>query len=1590
MARKVNKRFLIILTCVVMGGTLAAMVLVLVLRGGSPDQYIAQGDRLVANARQAEPASAAELLRQAKEAYVKALRRDGSRTDIMLKLADALEQRSRYDLEEVNQDIRLWERILELEPKHREALSKLLDAYIDLIEIAPSQDSYSRVREKAIGLVRADPENLRAKAYEHIGLIGAWNEGKAVPEDQIRAAVAALSELLKQKPDEPGIPYFMYRATLRLAQSRGENLTGATIKEQREKALAGFEEALKLRPNNPGVAYRYAAVRLNLLGAERDEQARAKELDAIRRMLEQAAADLKPDNRDLAEVRMTIADVAARQGKIQDAEKVLTDLLRDRPYDMRARLLLARFYRQQRTPEKAAKAIELLAQPQGDDPTLIGLRARLRRDYEYKRVLDLTQLRLDVYGTTPQKDRPALRQAIDEGYAQVASYVASDEPDLLKLRGQILCLDDDRKSLILAVQALQKALDKLEQKNRTDYELAFLLARLYRDRSIHQTGQARLLLEKLVERFPTAKPARMELARLLLEEQYFEKATPHVLALAKEYAQDPNVLRLRVMLSLGSGKADEAGQIVDALPTETDEQRMVKAQALVALGRAEAALAMLEPMAKAELSEPKSAFAASRLVAFLHLNAKRKTEALTVIEQVLKVVPNDRTWRIFDLIARDRATPEEIEQVTAEVGNEAMERPGSVALRKYDELLRQRKAEEALAVLQDAEKQTNGAGMVLQALFNHALRFTREGTPGMDLALADLYVQKLEKADWDRVGGRTYRTLLNLARHDGEAALRTALELTRMQDFAENWVLLGKAQQLTGQMEPAIASFNKALEKQLDNTDALIGLVQSHLVLGQVPLARRYVAEGIRSTSGPIRASFQELEKQIEEEVGDPAKVMATREQDVKEEDSLRTRGALCANYLRVASKLRSKNQADEAQKYLDKALAVMGEAVAKWPDELEAYALLARVQHRAGKSAEAEKVLQQLAGREKWKEKPEPLLLLANFYRLLGPEWLLKADQAFAGALEKARQMDVSQNTKTSLLVRRQQAAFYLGTSQLEKAIGVLSELLKETKDPELRRQLIEVQVDAGKHQEAEAALRSALAEQPDDPRLLSLLAFVKLKRGDVKGASEQIELALKADAQFATARYYRGLIRLNTGDRAGALADLQAAADASPGHVEVRVALADALRQNRQSEEAAQQLEVALRRAPSRGDIRSKLVEFYFAEKRWAPAERLLQEATAHPELAQDPKWWKLTAQMWLNRQNLQAAADAVREARKLAPEDPESLYLGLGILQVTGQADKVLAEIEPMLARAPGSAPWWLLAARARALKSKGNTKEAEDAFDRAMTAAEGQQTITMPADKNKEEVLVQTMITAMGVPWTANRLSARRDARWGILHVQIYMASQDWKNTAAAADALLAGELQAAGVPVRLQALETAGMAYAVAASVVPGAAEKAERAYIQYLAELERHQGEVSLQLGALNNLASLFAEHPTNPDPAKALNYSKRAHEIMLKAGIYHHGLVDTHAWVLILSGRVDEGMTLLADQVSRGGALPEAFYHLGEAHLRKGRLDEAQTNFSLALATITENRDKGRPVDPALEPKVQESIKKLKQAREAAPGRKP
>lgn len=1514
MTRRVNTRFLAILTTIILGGGLAAFVVQKLVIRERPQRFVDAGKIYLQEGRFQE---AAENFRQA-------VALDSSDPELRVLYGDVLHALSRDDIQLLGKARAAWSNALEIQPDYLPALQRLLDSYWQESQLSPRVEAFDRVRETAARIIAAEPDNIRAQSLMHMAVLQAWFHNVLNDPDRVRESIGALTALMEKDPGNADLPLYIAQARIFQGQQYQRENNQPQASEEFAQAAAIFDKALAAKPDDSMLQYRAAQIFGGLSVMEQQKEIAGTYAARAGELIQTAQAGVKPQDAGYLDIQTHAANLAIRQGKLDRAEEIYRDVYAKRPADPLARLALAKFLAMH--PKSRDEAIRLLSMRISPGDAMAGPSAGLLlRDAETQTLVLLAKLHLDAFETSKDEtERQELMRLAEEKIAQILQK-SGEGVEFLKLQGRVHLL---RNQAVDAVQMLNRA--RVLQQSKPDDETNFLLARAYAVGQ--QTGQAKSLLMEIVQRHETYLPARLLLARLLAEDNStLEQARHQIDYLEAMLPDHPDVIKLRIKTA-DPGQPETIKRYYAKLPEGNRAEMLDKAEAAAHQNDLDDAVRLLSSIRSADPGDPE----ATRILAQIYVSTDRKDQARRIVEEAIKANPEHKGLRYVQEQLAD-ASAEKLIEMQKQFAQQIAD-PMTRELKLFELAKNQGKSDEALLHLQAAEKIKPQDPQIMDLLFQVYLSRKEWGS-------AEKYLEPLAKSGRDDAGGLLYRVRFNLAKGDFGNAIVLARELTqKLPEFARSWLSLGQALQAAGQFEEAVTNYEMALQKQSENIDALKGIIGSYYALNDSANAGRYIDRARQIF--PNDAAFGEMRISHELKFGQPENAIPARQQAVQANPDLAANWVALGNaYLRAAQVKAKDNNAQVTRDYLDQAKQTFSQARMKWPDERLFYAYLADVALMNQDAAGGEKILKQLADREAWKDKPEPALMLADFYGRVGK--LDEAEALLRDALAKSGGAVAVQQTLARLLAQR---------GKHDDALKVLE---TNGDNAEIQRQRVDLLVQSGKLDQAEQAALAALQNNPADASPFhNMLALIYLNQGKHEQALGHVNGVLDGNPDDLIGLYYRGLIRLRQAKPRldEAMRDLSLVRDRNPSFIEPRIQLAEAYRRTNNPEGEIQELQAVLAMMPQNKIVRLRLLELYSATQppRWNEAERLLGEAQSVAGQQPDPDWLYAESLMWLARRDFNKAMQKNEEARKLAPDNQLFTRSYLDILLQSKDYAALLAATDKIAV--DNNAPWWVHHMRARAKRAQNDLAGALRDFQGALSAAAGEQ---------NEQVglsILQSVVNEIGVDQALGLISGDGgiDARWRVPAIYLYHAKRDYPAAIKIVEQLLADYDQLTPADQET-ALRAAGMVYLTA---VPAHPEKAYQAYLRLLEKMPD-------DLMALNNIACLLAETINPPRPQEGLIYSKRAYELMQRRGTIEPQILDTHGWVLVLCGRVDDGIDLLRKVVEQN-PFPAARYHLAEGYLKKSFPLEAKEQLVMAQEMMAAAEQKNQPVDLELKAKLQ------------------
>ncbi len=1664
MARKVNKRFLVILTLIVMGGMVGAVGIFWWANRGDVQTHFARAKYYVEAAKQ-DPTK----YQDARDAFQRALRIQPNNVEVLVAFGDMLHDMVRYDREQVNKDVQYWEAALVVDPGHAGALRRLMTEHKERAELSRGVNArqiYQKLGEYAKTLVGLEPDDPFAVACQHGAVIGQWLNGATVAEVDVNKATTALvvmaeAAMSKKAPDEPMAR--LYAARAMLEQARRLSDRPESIDKLYAQAQAMYADVPE--PNrNPRLVLDRVRILQDLANAiarrqpppgreerqYREEAFKKREemLKVIDSLIAIAVETASPEQEEYAEAHNYQIGLMQSRGRSDEVPDVLQAALEVRPFDIGLRLALVRSMRemaQRRFAEERILNVEdaraelrdecgrmrlILEEPVKLDSALKGYRAFLTiQNGHFGRMIESIELKFLECTASP--NNLALREEVESDVQQLVANVANrEDPRWLWLEGRVKLLDSTNpRARREAVQLWQKAVDEMFARQQFDPGQVMELARLYASKGINQPGQAIAVLERLIE-VQRAPQNISLLVRLLTAERRLAEADRYIRSLEAGGNGNVGAIELRIDWLRASGREKEIQPLVQALPEKTTVEKLVKANAFIVAREWQSAADLLAPLAEAEIASKEGQYAACRLLMFSYEAQAKMQKAVELAQRLVQADPkNADVQRLHASLTRQgpdtrpagedgnrqqEAFGQYAEHVkrAAEWESKAKEEPD-----KRDQHLKEARAErdQAADVLLTLEKtevadqlakgvrNPLAGGPVLNALFEHYYgQWQSRGFPAVDandparvnpdpdLRLVRGYAEKLELANWDSCRGQSYWARVHLGQgthesssgnHDAaqrhyESARIAAEEAVRQTgEFASSWVLLGQAQRATGQYDEAIRSFTKARERQSNNAYAIEGIIGCCLRLrdsDKLLLARRTVdeAERLFGQADWVLASKMD----VEEASGNVAKVTGLREEFAKRGTSgAQSHLALASNYAKLHDTLLLEGKTVEAREIRRKMIASLETGIKKYPDSLDIVRQLAHVYWQQGDRDKATEVLKELAETDAWKARHEVAYLLAEYAVMQGD--YEGAEGHFRIALQHAL-------PDAAVAIRLRIAQLCFVQKRAPEGIAILTDVASKTENPRAVLGAVEVLMGYGRREEADTVVQAALRRYPGNVQLLIAASRLRLMNEDVRGSDQLIAQAIEADKGNPETIYWRGQIRLASGKINEAMADFRTTRDRSPINARFRAALAETYHLLGRTDDAIREMESAIQLSNADENTWGMLVDLLFADRRWLILERILRDARENVMLRGRRSWWADESRMWVMRNDMPKALFAAQKAVETSQTE-ENVLLLMNTLLLDKQFDLVLENTDRLMSKGKSPFPYWVYAVRAQAYHGKGNAADAFKEIKLAMDNAF--------EDATAASSVCRVFQNTLGVGALIAELEPRAGIpQWQLQLTNAYIAAQRWDKAVANTDDLVEKQLRKFAEPMQVQLLSVAAEAYTLAAATIPSALPKAQAAYTKFLELAPKNRIPVKQQIVALNNLACLLADHPTTPDPAAALIYSKRAYEMMQRADFVLPDIMDTHGWVLVLTGRQDmtnlaAGIALLRETVATPRAPVDAYYHLGMGYLLQKDFDRAATELARAQSAYMEKEAKGQILDASLKKKIDGALVNARQKQPVA-----
>lgn len=698
----------------------------------------------------------------------------------------------------------------------------------------------------------------------------------------------------------------------------------------------------------------------------------------------------------------------------------------------------------------------------------------------------------------------------------------------------------------------------------------------------------------------------------------------------------------------------------------------------------------------------------------------------------------------------------------------------------------------------------------------------------------------------------------------------------------------------------AILDFQNAVRLAPTNPEPYYRLGLTHLETGNLRAGVSYLMKATELDPKHVGAQLK------------LAQLMATsRRTEILEEAARRAQAALAVAPEDAAvvntvalTELRLGN-AEDARRRLHQLLE-------KFPGELNASVLLAKIKLRENDLAGAESVLKEAVARAP--RAPEPLLALTDLYvvtdrpdlaerQLLqalnaapdhGPALLRLGElQLRSGRLAQAAETFKRLSALPDKAYRPAYALFLFHQGKTAEAVGELERLYRlDPSDRDVRSRLVAGYLLANRMPEAEKVLSEAIARNPRDVQALLQRGAIWVRSGKLAEAEQDLIRVLRLEPDSAEAHYHLAFVRRANGETAAAKQELSEAVRLNPLLLPARLELAATLLRENSAKAAGDLLDAAP--APHKNELNWIVARnwAFIAQRDFSSAREGVRRGLA---LARTSELLTQDGNLRLQAKDLAGARASLEEALRLNPENLAALELLALSFTTQGQPAAALARLRKHASEHPDSLPVqtylgdWLI--------RLGQSEEARAVFSSALAA-------------NPKAVLPALRLAQL------DGSQGKADSARKILN------------------SLLEADSRRHEAHFLLGALETQAGNY---------------KAAIAHYRKVVEAQPQNAL---ALNNLAYLLVEHANQPD--EGLQLAQRAKELAPKLA----AVDDTIGWAYYRKGLYGTAIQYLerAALGSEGTALRK--YHLAAAYWRAGQRAKARALF-----------EEVRALDPKLVP---------------------
>lgn len=1399
-----------------------------------------------------------------------------------------------------------WAEIVRLDPTNQQAAQNLLEIDYELARAGGQGiENWNQLEKQATDLLQFAPNNALAHRYRGIAMVNRLQRLTFSQEeaDRAREHLRVAIEADADKADAVVYLALLDQLEARAALDRRDAERAAALRADSVERLDAYiaEHPTSITPRVRRIAF----LRANAAHQE-DREAYAGQIEEELETILHLATTKKPTAEEAREAVALVAqfrrepveqpDGSTVARGLLEAETILRRRVAAEPDDNAAWLALGGVLRQQQRYDAALQALEQGARMWPIAPTVESLMAQQHRMGSVSAIVD-TRL-IQAQQATNAAQRRAALEAAEQAIARLEQ-LAPGATAAIQLHHGHLALARNRQAK--AIKHLQEA-NRLF--NRRNPQTLRLLARAHEESG--NVGAAANAIEQLRKLAGNDLQVAYQLARLRLRENQLEEAASLIESLRNRAPDSPQIAVLHSGLIVAQAREDDEQSRREAIDRavalleplrDTNDKSLVQqlARFYQVRGELEKARSLLEDYQQAN---PGDREVAQQLVG-LDRALGDTDAAVARLEAIRDPQASDAENMSLDMMissiqgASNEQRLAQVEQVIRSNEDPVRRQLGLWQLYRMraqisdDPQARAGFEQQAEQALTEARRLDPDNPQLLEMQFERALA-------DRDFATAQKIVNRAAQLNdgegLDYAGGAFWQGRLELARNNYQQAIRTLQAgLREMPDNPQALTWLATARWADGNADEAERNLRQALDIRPDYLPAWLTL---HRIYAGRELHDQALT-ALEQARRHARGRSEGIERRYLDYLHDHGpqdQALAARQRWAERfpDDH--------ENLRRLASLYMQTDQAAKARQLIE-------QVVQASPDSLENVAAMALYEATtesfdAGRSRLEQFVRDREAAGE---TSAADWIALARFLRTGG-----QVEAALAAYRKAARVEQSDQQAAT-----REMADWLFAMGRFGEAADYYEQLMESesARSPDQRlvvwRRYVETLFKDGRVDEAAEQLNALLARHSQDAQsrmLKGLVAEARLEQAEDASARRQLheqarlayDQAVRHAPQSAMPYVQRAgfILRHNPDDQLEqAMTDLNTAIQIDSTMIRPRELLVELyLRQNQvaQAIEAQERLVGVQPRYPM-GRVR--LAELYLINGRYSDLGGHLNRS--EQTLGEQAIWHEYRGRMHQDQGHLDRARESFAAAY-MQDRTPARMAKYVRVLLRMGrfdQAMKVLDDQPAVVGRSPG-----LLAMRAHGFAGQKEMDKATVAFETALDGASG--------NPGQLEAVMRQFIPALPRETQLALLEPRAadDASGAMLMMLAQVRLAHGQDEQAVADLVAAGKRVDDSSNMESQRLRLLARAY--------HQAQKLEQARDAYRRLLKREKDDIV----ALNNLAYLLADDMDQPEEALAL--AERAMEMVGPDQIQRANVLDTMGWVQYRAGQPLEAMRTLERSV--------------------------------------------------------------------------